>query len=169
MDAMRADGVKPNRQTFNTLITAYGHGQQWERAEAVLRDEVWEGTGLERNHHTYNALIAACERADTAQWERAEVGWAPLFAQGWGWGSLPMALETRLQEFCHTETFTTIHLRRLLPLCASHNTTLRITHTSCDDFAACYIQTGKGHQPEFAVSYGQVLRHAACWGYNMRH
>jgi pentatricopeptide repeat protein len=82
MDSMRALGVKPNRQTFNTLIAAYGHGQQWERAEAMLRDEAWQATGLERDARSYNALIAACERADTPQWQRAEVSGTSLFCIG---------------------------------------------------------------------------------------
>lgn len=105
MDTMRALGVKPNRQTYNTLTAAYGHAQQWERAEAMLRDAAWQGTGLERDHRTYNAFIAACERADTPQWERAEVSGTPLLAKGKDLRFLAHG-ETRLRGSCHNATTT---------------------------------------------------------------
>ena len=68
--------VRPNRITYNAMISAYGKGKQMTRALAVFDD--MHQAKLQPDLITYNALIRACKR----DWTRAMAFFEDLKAEG---------------------------------------------------------------------------------------
>jgi pentatricopeptide repeat domain-containing protein 1 len=65
---MQTAGVTPDGFTYNTLISAYRKGEQWQKAEEAFQQ--MQAAGVEPNEYTYNSVIRAYTKGE--QWQKAE-------------------------------------------------------------------------------------------------
>ena len=70
---MRAEGIKPNLISINSLMTSFEKNREWRRAQAFLAEGV-DCHGFEEDAVTLNALLSAYEKGyrwAQAQWQLA--------------------------------------------------------------------------------------------------